>query len=93
MKSTKRQKFPPGWNAKKVRAVIAFYDQQTEDEGAMEIETAPEAPEELMSVPSELVPIVSRLIDEHRGSAAKARRNPVRNGKAHRQRGASRRRK
>jgi hypothetical protein len=84
MKPTKPQKFPPGWNAKKIRAVIAYYDRQTEEEGAMEIETAPEAPETLMSVPSELVPIVSRLIDDHRGAAAKALRNPARNGKANR---------
>ena len=35
-----RQEFPPGWNKKKVLAVIAHYDQQPEDEAAAEIELA-----------------------------------------------------
>jgi hypothetical protein len=43
MKQAPRQKFPPGWNEKKALAVIAHYDRQTEEEGAAEIATAPEA--------------------------------------------------
>jgi hypothetical protein len=66
MKSAKRQEFPPGWNEKKVRVVIADYDRQTEDEGAAEIEAAPLAPGETwMSVPTELVGIITRLVEDH----------------------------
>ena len=66
MRQAARQKFPPGWNEKKVLAVIAHYDQQTEDEGAAEVETAPEATGETwISVPTELVGAVTRLIEKH----------------------------
>lgn len=66
MKPVTRQKLPRGWNEKKVRDLIAYYDNQTEEEGAAEIETAPEAPGETwMSVPTVLVPAVARLIENH----------------------------
>jgi len=46
--------------------VIAHYDQQTEEEAAAAIETAPEAASETwMSVPAELVGAVTRLIEDH----------------------------
>ena len=64
MKQTK-QKLPRGWTEKKIRAVIAHYDNQTEDEAAAEIESAPEASETWMSVPTELVDEVTRLIESH----------------------------
>jgi hypothetical protein len=76
MKQATRQQFPPGWNEKKVRAVIAHYDRQTEDEAAAEIETAPDAGGETwMSVPTELVGAVTRLIADHAkdGSPAQPR--------------------
>ena len=69
-----KQEYPPGWNEKKVRAVIAYYDAQTEDEAAAEIESAPEAPGEIwMSVPTELVGAVSRLIEDHQEKASPRR--------------------
>ena len=43
MNRAKRQELPPGWNEKKILAVIAHYNQQTEEEGAAEIETVPAA--------------------------------------------------
>jgi hypothetical protein len=74
MKKTTHQEFPPGWNEKKVRAVIAHYDRQTEDEGAAEIETAPVATGETwMSVPSELVGAVTQLIEDHAKNGSLAR--------------------
>lgn len=73
-----KQKLPPGWTEKKIRAVIAHYDQQTEEEAAAEIETAPEAPETLMSVPTELVGVISHLIDDH----VQARKKPARRKKS-----------
>jgi len=64
------QEFPPGWNERKVRAVIQHYDELTDDELAHEIETAPEVSEEtLISVPTELLPAVQKLIVRHQESA------------------------
>jgi len=64
-----KQKFPPGWNEQKVRAVIRHYDQLTDEELAREIETAPEITgETLISVPTELLPAVRRLILQHQGT-------------------------
>ena len=65
-----KQEFPPGWNERKVRAVIQHYDQLTDDELAREIETAPEVRDEtLISIPTELLPAVQKLIGRHQRSA------------------------
>jgi hypothetical protein len=65
MKRATCQEFPAGWNAKKVLAVIAHYDRQTDEEAAAEIEAASEAADETwMSVPAEFVGVVKRLIEE-----------------------------
>jgi hypothetical protein len=74
MKKAARQKFPAGWNEKKVRELIAYYDNQTDDEGAAEIESAKEAPGRTwMSVPTELVPAIARLIEGHERKVANGR--------------------
>jgi hypothetical protein len=65
-----KQKFPPGWNERKVRAVVKHYEQLSDEQLAREIESAPEVSEEtLMSVPAELVPKVQKLIARHQKSA------------------------
>ena len=65
-----KQDFPLGWNERKVRAVIQHYDRLTDDELAHEIETAQEVTEEtLISVPTELLPAVQKLIVRHQESA------------------------
>ncbi len=65
-----KQKFPPGWSEQKVRAVIEHYEQLTDDELAREIETAPEVTDEtLISVPTELLPAVRRLIIHHQSKS------------------------
>jgi hypothetical protein len=91
MKRATGQKFPAGLNEKKVQAVIAHYDRQSEEEGAAEIETAPAAPGETwMSVPSDLVATITRLIEDHQQKASltrstasptKGRRDSKSNGK------------
>lgn len=61
------QKFPPGWDAERVRQVIAHYENQTEDEQFAEIEAAWEAEGvTLMAVPTELVPEVRALLARKR---------------------------
>ncbi len=57
------QKFPPGWDAKRVKELIAHYENQTEDEEFAEIEAAlQEDNTTLMAIPTELVPEVRALL-------------------------------
>jgi hypothetical protein len=64
-----KQKYPRGWNEKRVRELIAYYDNQTEDEAVTEYETAMALQEmTMMSVPRDLVPEIERLIARRRGS-------------------------
>jgi hypothetical protein len=59
----KKQKFPPGWDAKRVKEVIAHYESQTDDEEHAEIEAALKAENiTLMDIPTELVPQVRALL-------------------------------
>jgi len=65
MKKATKQTFLPGWNEKKVRELIAYYDQQTAEEEAAEIETAPQATGETwISVPTELGRAIARFIEK-----------------------------
>jgi hypothetical protein len=57
------QKFPPGWDEKRVREVIAHYEDQTEDEQFAEIEAArQDEGVVLIAVPTELAPEVRALL-------------------------------
>ena len=63
-------KYPKGWNAAKIRKVIEYYDNQSDEEGAKEIEAAGEAERvTLVEVPTVLLPQVRKLIAKHRKSA------------------------
>jgi hypothetical protein len=58
-----QQKFPPGWDEKRVKEMIAHYENQTEDEEFADIEATREADDiTLMAIPSELVPEVRALL-------------------------------
>ncbi len=58
-----KQKFPPGWDEKCVRELIAHYENQTEDEEFADIEASREAEDiTLMAIPTELVPEVRALL-------------------------------
>ena len=62
----KLNEFPPGWNEERVQSVIAYYDQQTEEEAVAEAEEALEDEScVLVEVPIELVPTVRELIAKH----------------------------
>ena len=62
----KQNEFPPGWNEERVQSVIAYYDQQTEDEAVAEAEAALQNESSmLIEVPIELVPAVRELIAKH----------------------------
>lgn len=61
-----KNEFPPGWNEERVQSVIAYYDQQTEDEAVAEAEEALQNESSvLIEVPIELVPAVRELIAKH----------------------------
>jgi hypothetical protein len=67
-RSVRQQKFPPGWDEKRVRKVLAHYENQTENEAVAEDEAAYEAKgQTVMIVPTNLVPAIRQLLGKRRG--------------------------
>jgi hypothetical protein len=65
----KKQNFPPGWDEKRVKKLIAHYENQTEEEEFADIEAAREAEDiTLMAIPTELVPKVRALLARKQGA-------------------------
>jgi hypothetical protein len=65
----KQQKFPPGWDAARVKRVLDHYEAQSEEESIAEDEAASEQPDQTtMEVPTELVPAVRELIAKRKAS-------------------------
>lgn len=63
----RQSKFPPGWDEKRVKEVLAHYESQTEEEAVAEDEAAFEtAGQTVMEIPTELVPEVRKLIAKHK---------------------------
>ena len=59
----KKTKFPKGWDEERVKRVLGYYENQTEDEAVAEDEAAWEdASQTFVEVPNELVPVVRELI-------------------------------
>ena len=55
--------YPPGLNARKVRQILDHYENQSDDDAAIEIATAPSASETTwIPVPSRLVSKIRKLI-------------------------------
>jgi len=61
-----QNKFPDGWDADKVRRVLAHYGEQTEDEAMAENEAGIQPSETVMNVPHDLVSKVRELIANRR---------------------------
>ena len=62
----KHNKFPAGWDEKRVKKVLAHYESQSEEESLAEDEAAYEiVGQTMMEVPTELVPKIRELIAEH----------------------------
>lgn len=57
-----QSKFPKGWDDARVRALLASYETQTEEEAVAEDEAGVESPATVMSVPYELVPQIREWI-------------------------------
>ena len=69
MKKKPKQKYPPGWDEKRVQEVIDHYENQTDEEQHAEIEAALRAENiTMMAVPTELVPKVRALIAKKRSA-------------------------
>lgn len=63
-------KFPPGWNAERVRRVLGHYEHQSDEEAVAEDEAAFEPPTHTaMEVPVDLVPKIRELIAKRRRTA------------------------
>ena len=63
----RKQKFPAGWDEKRIRKLAEHYDNQTEDEQVAEHEEAFRAKNQtIMVVPTELVPEIIKLINRKR---------------------------
>ncbi|MDB5301796.1 MAG: hypothetical protein JWO87_3459 [Phycisphaerales bacterium] len=55
--------YPKGWNRKKVRDVIDYYENQTEEDAIAEAEAAyRKRKSALVEIPSKLLPQVRRLL-------------------------------
>jgi hypothetical protein len=58
--------FPPGWDEQRVREVLDYYENQTDEEAAAEHEAAlSRSDQTLMPIPHELVPQVRQLLARH----------------------------
>lgn len=63
----KQTKFPPGWDADRVRRVLEHYDAQSDDEAVAEDEAAYESTTHTtMEIPVDLVPKVRELLAKRR---------------------------
>ena len=57
--------YPPGWDNDRVRRVLEYYENQSEEEAALEDETALDATAQtVMVIPNEFVPAVRALISK-----------------------------
>ena len=60
--------YPPGWDQKRVQAVIEYYESQTEEEALAEDEAAFEDEDRtVMLIPNDLVPAVKALLAKREG--------------------------
>lgn len=63
----KPNKYPAGWNERKVRKILKHYDSQTEVQAIAEDEASFELKDQtVMVVPKSLVPEITKLIAKHR---------------------------
>ena len=66
---TKKPAFPPGWDEERILAVIAHYENQTDDERAAEIEAAIQAERRTTSKKN----VANGAVVKRKSDSAKAR--------------------
>jgi hypothetical protein len=60
----KKQKLPKGWTEEKIRDIARYYDKQSEEEQAAEIDAAfKDEGQTMVAVPTALVPEILKLIE------------------------------
>jgi len=65
----KQSGFPPGWDAERVKRVLAHYESQSEEESVAEDEGAFEVlGQTVMEVPTEIVPAIRELIAKYKAA-------------------------
>jgi hypothetical protein len=68
LKSSKKNKFPKGWNERRVRQVLEHYENQTDEEAAAEDDRIfNDTRHTFMQIPAKLVPAVRKLIAKRAG--------------------------
>src|SRR5690606_31355644 len=67
-KPMKKNKFPPGWDADRVRRVLEHYEAQGEEEAVAEDEAAFEAGQTVVKIPTDLLPAVRELLAKRKAS-------------------------
>ncbi|EHQ07089.1 hypothetical protein [Leptonema illini] len=55
-------RFPPGWDEKKIKGILAHYENQTEEEAVKEDDAAFDSEETTMEIPKKFLPAVRRLL-------------------------------
>ncbi len=71
----KQNKYPSGWNERKVRRVLRHYESQTEAEAIAEDEASYELKDQtVMVVPKKLVPEITKLIAKRRPASGRSPR-------------------
>lgn len=61
--------FPPGWDKNRVKRVLAYYEEQSEEEAVAEDEAAYKAQDQtVMEVPTDLVPTIRNLIAKRKSA-------------------------
>ncbi len=64
---TDQNRYPKGWDKKRVERLLDFYESQTDEEAVAEHEEAHESrTTTLMAIPHELVPEVRKLLSRKR---------------------------
>ena len=68
-RASRRNVFPNGWNERRVRQVLDFYERQTESEAVAEYEAAQkDRSMTVMLIPSSMVPLIRQLLAYHKPS-------------------------
>ncbi|HMG34876.1 MAG TPA: hypothetical protein VKM94_13145 [Blastocatellia bacterium] len=67
------EKYPPGWNEARVQRALDYYESQTDEDVAAEIEAG--LKRTTMEVPPSLVPAVRELIAKRKASRSKKTHN------------------
>jgi hypothetical protein len=61
------QRFPPGWDAERVKRLVDHYDNISEDDLADEDEAAQtDSDQVIIAVPHELLPAIRQLLATHK---------------------------